>query len=219
MIARTLTALFVLATGALADKVDLKHTYTADTNTAYKFAGKLEDSGQEIEFKGTFNVKLTKPNDDGSIASELEIKDFELLMNGSPGPDMGMTPFTTTLDKHGMPAEVRVNQAELIFTLFGTSNFLPASEIEVGSEYKIEWAAKDKSGTVKGKGTLVEVKEEDGKKVNVVKTEVEMTPGEETPGKFVITSQFWQSNGQLLRAEGKIEIESGVVSFKFDPKA
>lgn len=218
--AAVLAAPIVTAPTASIEKVKLGHVYVADDTDNYSFKGKME-GGPAIEFSGSLSLKVIKPAEDGTAEAEWSVPTLSVLMDGSPMPGMeGIDPLKGTVDAHGMPATLTVMGADFIYTIFAGCHFLPNAEVETGIDYTVDWADKNKSSTLKGNGKLLEVKEQDGKKIAVVESKVSLLPeGQQTPGEMEIKSEFWLDSGRMIKSEGKVTIEDGTITFTFGPKS
>lgn len=218
--AAVIAAPTALSPTVAADKVKLTHVYVADDTNDYEFKGKME-GGPAIEFSGSLKLKVIKPADDGTAESEWSVPQMSVMMDGSPMPGMeGLDPLKTTVDAHGMPSALTVEGPDFIYTIFAGCHFLPNSEVEAGADYTVDWADKNKAATLKGKGKLLEIKEQDGKKVAVVETKVSLLPeGQDTPGELEVKSEFWVETGKMIKSEGKVTIEDGTITFTFGTKS
>lgn len=199
------------------EPVRLAHTFAVDQADSYWFKAKVEGS-MDIEVSSELNVKITAVLDDGTADAEIAMTKMELMINGSP-MDSSLEPLKTKLDKFGMPLESDTSEAGVLYALFGACNYLPGSEVEIGKDFPIDWANKDSSATLKGSGQLTELKEKDGKQIAVVKLTGELqTPNGGSPSNLTSTCEFWLDSGQMVKAEGRLAIEAGDVSFSINPK-
>lgn len=218
MLTTLATTLTLLPTALAAEPIDLKHTFVADQTRTYTMKANAA-LGQEIVVTGEIALKLGELKEPGAKA-ELSMPDFGIMIDGSDAGGMVGTPeaLSTELDKFGMPAELRTQNAEFLFVLFAVANYLPSESIEVGGEFKVDWKTADKSLTVTGKGELVELTEKDGRQVAKLRKRLNVSPDPESPGDLDMACEVWADTGELISANGSITIESGEVTFSFDAK-
>ena len=204
------TALIALACIAAAqdtEKLNLTRQFKEGSVHKYKIAVQVED-GQGLDLKGTLEAKDGKSDKDGKSQVDFKVSDFS--MTGGGGDGTAPAPAKHLIDKQNMPETISVDGDGPIFIVLALSSYLPGKELVKGESFNIDWKGKDGGGTITGKGSITEIKTDNGIKIAVVKSTMQVTPSNQPDAAEIeVVSEFNLADGTLIKSTGKGNIPNG----------
>ena len=206
----------VLATTVFAtDAVKLTRTYKDTESTVYKVTADADVDGQIIKAEAEIQVKVTEIVEGGKARVVLSTKKLSVTMDGNSMGDTPLEDFSATFDAQGIPEKYPGGGPEWLYTLASLGGILPAKEVEVGASFEFDWATKEKTSTLKGKGKLVEVTGSGDNRSAKIEYELDVrAEGESGDAKGTLTSTVSLSDGRVESSEGKLTIPEGSIKFK-----
>jgi hypothetical protein len=216
----TFAATLVACAVALApvqDTVNLERKYKAGETDRYALTADLEMGGANARATALIAVKVLKELKEGQAEAEMTAEKFSMSMDDN---EMGGDPpakFSTKLDRHGLPEQLHVRDESWIYALLSFAAYAPGQAVKDQS-FKIDWQTKDGNLKVRGSGKLIELQEEGGEKIAVIKYTVNVKPEGEDEGDLEYTSKISVSSGKLVSCEGKVAIGSDGMGAKYTIK-
>lgn len=205
-----------LASSALAMPVDeakLARTYAADQVLAYAIEARVDEGGQDVSIDAEVVFKVKKTTDAGAEVA-MSVRKFAMVSNGSDTGSQGPEEMVSPFDKLGLPHVMSTQNEAWIYILTAMAGFVPGKEVELGKDFGVSWQSNDKALSISGKGKASEVDEPDGVKAYKLEYDVEVKPGEETPGQVKIAT-FVNKEGSLpIRGEGSVNVDNATIKFK-----
>jgi hypothetical protein len=206
-------ALACIAAAQTSEKLSLARQFKEGASHKYRIVAKFGQDGQDAEIKGVVEAK-TKTTKEGKAQTDFKCSDFSQIVNGSQGSEEAPAGLTTALDKHNMPEALIVRDGGSMYVALAVASFLPGKEVAKGESFKIDWKGKDDGGSIVGKGSVIEIKTVGEIKIAVVKSNVEVTPANESqPAVLEITSEFNMADGTLIKSSAKGNLPEGAIAF------
>jgi hypothetical protein len=209
-------ATLVMAPVALAapvDNVKMTRAYEADQVHAYALEARMEEGGQDAAIDAEIVFKVKKKTDVGAEVS-MSVRKFTMKSGGTDTGSTGPEEISSPFDAQGLPHVMRTESEAWVYILTALAGFVPGKEVELGKEFGVSWESKDKALSVSGKGTASEAEEQEGAKAYKLEYDVEVKPGQDTPGMVKLTS-FITRDGMLpIKADGSVSVESASIKFK-----
>lgn len=191
---------------AQEESVRLERVYKAGDMESYAITAKLTEQGMDADVKGRLVLKILKDTKDGKTEAEYSTPSLTMTASGADTGASAPEPLKATLNKNGMPQDLEVKDEKWVYVLASLSAYLPASEVKVGGDYKVDWTSESKSVTITGKGTLQKVTSDAGAKIAVIKSMFTVSPKDDKEGNVELTSKVDATTGRLLETEGKVRV-------------
>ncbi|HLK15112.1 MAG TPA: hypothetical protein VKT78_09925 [Fimbriimonadaceae bacterium] len=193
-------------TATKTDLTSLDRTYKVGDESSYILS--VESDGGPMHLGAKITVKTLSLLDGGKASQELTASQFTGGPDGAGAPEK----VTWTFGKDGMAAaDFDVSSGNMVYSVISMLSVVPGT-ITPGKEFKVDWTSPDKASTIKGSGTFEGLKEVNGVKVAVVKTTLEVSPGGQSAATLRNTSNFDPTNGRLVSADGKVELQGTVLT-------
>lgn len=211
---RVLSLIGFLAVVSLAlagEKVQLVRQYRTGEEDTYSVVAKVASS--DFHARATVRVIVGETKEAGKASGVLKMLNLQMDTGGGLEDRPTAEALKVSFDRKGMPDILIAKDATVPFAILTVASYVPGGEVEVGSRFDVSWEGKN-GARMTGKGTLVEIKEQDGAKVAVVKYELEALPeDEQDPGTLVLNSIFDLSTGKLIKCTGTLDVDgsSGTV--------
>ncbi|HMS54660.1 MAG TPA: hypothetical protein PKA27_04605 [Fimbriimonadaceae bacterium] len=211
------TLLGLLVALQSSEPLDISHKFVANDKSSFTIDGKADANGQEITVNGEFQVEIKKLLDGGRADAHITTPKMKVAVGDQELP-LNDGELDAVFTSSGLPESFGVKDVEMVSAMYFFSNLRPTEKIKVGDSYKIDLKTKDSAVTLKGTGKFVEIKEVNGKKVVVMKSNLTVEPENEAPGELIVTSEYEQG-GQLIKSTIELTIEEVKGTFKINRKS
>ncbi|MEW5884084.1 MAG: hypothetical protein AB1725_07665 [Armatimonadota bacterium] len=216
MIAPLVASVLVLSFGSYAQEpetqapagVDLTRVWTTGETQDYILELTMESDafeGEKFEGVAEFTVKVLEAREGGDANVQTSVTKVTLKFGGEEFPAMDPPqPIEALFGPNGLPKKLTLDNPDDPIALVLPALFVPATEVKVGEEFKVDWASEDGAITLKGSGKLTATgrlyEEHVARLTMQIKAE-----GEELPtGEFELLTFVNSKTRKLVKAEGTL---------------
>lgn len=111
--------------------------------------------GEKVEGVAEFTVKVLEARDGGDANVQTAVTKATLKFGGEEVPSMETPkPIEAVFGPNGLPKKLEIDNPDDPIAMVLPALFVPATEVKVGDEFKVDWTSQDGALTLKGSGTL-----------------------------------------------------------------
>lgn len=216
MISSLVASMLVLSLGAQAQEseqqvpssVNLSRVWTAGETQNYILEITIESAafeGQKFEGVAEFTVKVLDARENGEANVQTSVTKMTLKFGGEEFPSADPPkPIDAIFGLYGLPKKLQLDNPDDPIAMVLPAFFVPATEVKVGDEFKVDWASEDGAITLKGSGKLTATgrlyEEHVARLTMQVKAE-----GKDLPtGEFDLLTFVNSQTRKLVKAEGTL---------------
>ncbi len=184
----------------------LMRVYKAGDKQDYKFSIKVNTPEGDLNINGGYVDEVKKVLEGGFAEIESKTTEMKMTFGGAESPSGDMPPAVTyKFDKHGMPLDMKPEDLDSLSVPVMIAQYLPAIEVTNPGTFKIDYKGND--FTVEGEGKLIATGRIYEERVAKIEYQFTVSPNNDAPGKFTITSYLNLFTGKLVKIEGTGKID------------
>lgn len=216
MIVHLITPLLALSLGSLVQEpegqapaaVNLTRVWTAGEAQDYILELTMESDafeGGKFEGVAEFTVKVLELREGGEASVRTSVTKVTLKFGGEEFPAMeAPKPIEALFSRHGLPKKLVLDNPDDPIAMVLPAFFVPAAEVKVGEEFKVDWASEDGSITLKGDGKLTATGRLYEEHVARLTMRLKAAGKELPTGDFELLTYVNSQTRKLVKAEGTL---------------
>lgn len=216
MIAALLFPLVGLGTGVYAQEPETQAPTSVDLTRVWK-AGESQDyileltmespafEGEKVEGVAEFTVKVLEAHEEGDANVQTAVKKVTLKFGGEEFPAMDPPkPIEAVFGPNGLPKKLEIDNPDDPIAMVLPALFVPATEVRIGDEFKVDWTSQDGALTLKGSGKLTATGRLYEEHVARLAMQFKVEGKDLPTGDFELVTYVNSQTRKLVKAEGTL---------------